>query len=455
MEQKYIIALEVGSSKIRGALGVTDGSGILTVKAVEEERLVDSVRHGCVRNVAEVADSVNSILRRLESREGGRSVTGVYVALGGRSMVSSAVPIERRLPSETEITGEHLRQIYDDARSKVLIDRDVVDVVPVEFFVDKNRVNNITGTFGSEIEATFNLISCRSQLRRNLSHALSKTLNLDVRGYVVRQLAEGDLVLTPEERRLGCVLVDFGAETTTVSVYKYGAMQYMATLPLGSRNITRDITSLAYLEEEAEKLKCNCGDAMGAHDASAFPGETREHLEINNLVGSRSGEIIANICEQIKASGLQPSDLPSGIVVIGGGARLNGFTRRLEDESRMRVRMGMPGGQSIRITDSRIQPAMAVDVISILAAVAPHAIDCMTRPEPVPTVDDTVTTVDDEPEPEPEPEPIFEEDHPRRDRGSIFGKLRDRFARLISENEEDLAKNEEDDDDDIMRDDDR
>ena len=46
MEQKYIIALEVGSSKIRGALGVTDGSGILTVKAVEEERLVDSVRHG-------------------------------------------------------------------------------------------------------------------------------------------------------------------------------------------------------------------------------------------------------------------------------------------------------------------------------------------------------------------------------------------------------------------------
>lgn len=37
MEEKNIIAIEIGSSKIKGALGSFSPNGILTVKAVEEE----------------------------------------------------------------------------------------------------------------------------------------------------------------------------------------------------------------------------------------------------------------------------------------------------------------------------------------------------------------------------------------------------------------------------------
>ena len=35
MEQKYIVALEIGSSHIRAAVGVVDESGVLTILAVE------------------------------------------------------------------------------------------------------------------------------------------------------------------------------------------------------------------------------------------------------------------------------------------------------------------------------------------------------------------------------------------------------------------------------------
>ena len=71
---------------------------------------------------------------------------------------------------------------------------------------------------------------------------MADRLRLGINGFVVRQIAEGDMVITNEEKMLGCVLVDFGAETTGVSVYKSGHLQYFATLPLGSRNITLDIT---------------------------------------------------------------------------------------------------------------------------------------------------------------------------------------------------------------------
>lgn len=80
-------------------------------------------------------------------------------------------------------------------------------------------------------------------------------LRLSVNDIFVRPLVEADLVLYPEEKRQGCMLVDFGADTTTVSIYKNGVLNYLSTIPMGSRNITRDITALNYLEERAEELK--------------------------------------------------------------------------------------------------------------------------------------------------------------------------------------------------------
>lgn len=50
MTERYIVAIETGSSKIRGAAAVADESGMLDVVAVEEEKLIDSVRYGCIQN---------------------------------------------------------------------------------------------------------------------------------------------------------------------------------------------------------------------------------------------------------------------------------------------------------------------------------------------------------------------------------------------------------------------
>lgn len=58
MPERYIVAIEIGSSKLRGAIGLADDSGMLDVLAVEEEKLVGSVRYGCINNV-EVSNAIN------------------------------------------------------------------------------------------------------------------------------------------------------------------------------------------------------------------------------------------------------------------------------------------------------------------------------------------------------------------------------------------------------------
>lgn len=382
MDEKTLIALEIGSSKIKGAVGTVDATGSLNVKIVEEERICDIVRHGCIRNVVETEVAVRSVINKLEKRLAPRRIQTVYLSIGGRSLSSMVRNIERRLPQEAEITRALIEEITDEALSSTLPDRDVVSVTPREILVDGSPAPRPVGMMGSYVEARLNLITCRSQIRRNLSRVIEDRLEMRIADTFVRPLAEADLVLTPEEKRLGCMLVDFGAETTTVAIFKGGVLIHLATLPLGSRNITRDITALNHLEERAEELKILGGSALPTgQDAAGGPGE---YALINNYVVARAGEIILNIVKQIEYAGFTPDRLAEGIVIVGRGARLNGFNQRLSQLSGMKVRNGTLSNR-VRILDGRISPTDAVDVISILAEAArTEPRECLSPRQPEP-----------------------------------------------------------------------
>ncbi|MDE6858803.1 MAG: cell division protein FtsA [Duncaniella sp.] len=395
MEEKYIVALEIGSSKIKGAVGTVDSTGGLSVKDVEEERLLDGVRYGCIRNVVETANAVRSVISRLEQREPQRTVTGVYVSVGGRSLTSQAIEIERHLSSYTEITMDMITDIINDALGQTLHERSIVSVTPREFLIDNTPTDRPVGMMGSHITARLNIISCRNQLIRNLNNVIDERLHLKIHDIYVRQLVEGDLVLSSEEKRLGCMLVDFGAETTTVSIYKNGVLEYLSTIPMGSRNITRDITALNHLEERAEELKIAGGNALPATDHVQIHNNygSSDYSIVNNYVAARAGEIILNINEQMKYAGYESNKLPAGIVMIGKGTKLNGFSQRLENITGMKTRVGAPHTR-IRINDGKIQSADAVDVISILAAAAKNKPkECMRRPEPEQPKENGTTTI--------------------------------------------------------------
>lgn len=380
MKQKYIVAIEIGSSKIKGAVGALDENGTLSVLAVEEEKQIDSVRYGCVQNVNMVRNSIIPIVRKLENQISPLKINGIYVALGGRSMMSCSREVTRQLPDAVEINERIVEQINEDAKKTILSDRDVVDIVPREYIVDNMTSLNLVGTYGKDISASLNLILCRPQLRQNILRTISEQSQLKINGYVVRPTAEADLVLSEEEKRLGCVFVDFGAETTTVAIYKSGSLHYLSTIPLGSRNITRDITALNYLEERAEDIKKVVGCAFSDGNSKKAVNEGIDTTEINNYVQARAGEIVANIIAQLDYAECKVADVPSGIVIVGGGAKLNGFNTLLENQSKLKVRCGTPSNM-IRIAKGHIQPSESVDVIAILAAVAKtEFIECVVVP---------------------------------------------------------------------------
>lgn len=304
--------------------------------------------------------------------------------------------------------------------------------------VDKVSVARPKGTIGRSIRMSSNLIVSRPQPKRNIDRLFAEKLKIDIAGYSVRQLALGDTVLTREEKRLGCMLVDFGAETTTVSIYKDGHLQYLATLPIGSRNITRDIMNLHIVEERAEELKCTVGSV---NPVAASGIEATDYTDVNNYVAHRAGEIIVNVREQLKYAGYKSTDLNAGIIVVGGGARLNGFNDRLASMLGMRLRTGSVNVSEVRIPDSRISAAEMADVISVMCSAAKNnPQECLTMPaatEPVVEQTEIRTEPVYRKGPEPEESVPAKEIKPKKERRSWVEVFKEKVARAMTEPEED------------------
>ena len=191
-------------------------------------------------------------------------------------------------------------------------------------------------------------------------------------------------VLSYDERQLGCMLVDLGAETTTVSIYKNDALIHIATLPFGGRNITRDIMSLNVLEEKAESLKISAGNAMPPSESLDQSAQIDGVMvqDISKLVVARSGEIIANINEQFKFANITPEDLAHGIILIGGSAKLNGFRELLEKSCHPKVKLGSYPLHVNVLSKKAQESDLYIQAVSIVTEAAERItpdINCITR----------------------------------------------------------------------------
>ncbi|MEG1585965.1 MAG: cell division protein FtsA, partial [Bacteroidales bacterium] len=255
---EFIAAVDLGTSKIVGIVGSKNTDGSLFIHAIEKEDSDACIKRGCIQNVDETASKVKRLITKLENRA--RCKIGkIYVGLGGQSLQSIDHKVTRQLNEETPITDQIIASLKEVSMQMPVGNKEILEIVPSEYLVDGKRVGQPVGVYGSEIEATHKIIIGRPVLRKNLNRMLEK-IHLPLAGYILSPLA-GASVLSEPEKSLGCVLVDFGAATTTVSIYKDGLLRHLAVIPLGGNTITKDIASLQLLENEAEKVKTYFGNA--------------------------------------------------------------------------------------------------------------------------------------------------------------------------------------------------
>ena len=369
-KDQYIVALEIGSSKIIGAVAKRAADNQhLSLLGIEEERATDLVRYGCIQNIEEVYNLVVKVIRKLENRAAvsPRKIKSIFVGIGGRSMRAVQQEADITFNEPTQITDDNIRSLKNQVRREQFQGFDVLSTVPRRYVVDKTESKQPVGTIANHFSATFNLIVARQQLKSNLRRVLEEKLQMNVRSYIVTPIAIAREAMTSEERNLGCMLVDFGAETTTVAIYRGNVLVYLFDMPLGSRTITRDITTLNILEEKAEELKKTMGNALpGAQTGSTLSVDGISVADASNYIVARTGEIVENIVQQVSNAGLDlSSDLPAGIVLVGGGAKLNGLEQVLAERTKLKIRKGT-ASRNIDLLESREQGLEYVSILSLL-----------------------------------------------------------------------------------------
>jgi cell division protein FtsA len=141
------------------------------------------------------------------------------------------------------------------------------------------------------------------------------------------------ITATDTELRTGCALVDFGAETTTLQVYKDHLLRHLVVLPLGSNNITKDICHLNIEEADAEELKIKYASAYTEFDETTSNAPDRTYTfgtdapstiserTLGEITEARMEEIIVNLWHQIQLSGYEDK-LMSGFIATGGGSHI-------------------------------------------------------------------------------------------------------------------------------------
>ncbi len=388
MNYRYIAAIEIAGSQVRGAVArvplLSDGSAARPeVVALETADSNGCVLYGRVQNLIEAAKQTQYVLQKLENTPAVKpgKITEVYAALAGRSLGTIRANAELDLPTEMEVTDQILERLYMEATKAVPAGKAALKVMPRKFFVDNRAISAPVGALGKKIRGEFTVVVCSPANRRNLELVLDERLHMDVAEYVLTPLSTARLLLNEEEKQLGCCLVDIGAHTTTMSIYKDRSLQYIVTLPLGSHNITLDIAAgLSITAERAEQAKCTVASATSEPGATADADIQRANL----YTQARAGEIAANIMAHISFAGFRAEDLASGMVMTGRGAKLKNFCRFLESQSKMKIRLaGLPA--TIAVAPSVGKAADYIPLLSVIEQAARTSDEqCVSFPEPEP-----------------------------------------------------------------------
>lgn len=359
---EFIAAIELGSSKIAGVAGKKNSDGSIQVLAYAKEDSSSFIRKGVIYNLDKTAQSLTSIINKLESSLS-NSISQVYVGMGGQSLRTIRNVVSRDLDEETIIPQELVDSICDENLEIPLIDMDILDVAPQEYKIGNSLQIEPVGVQGSHIEGHFLNIVARASLKKNLERCFQQA-KIEIADLLISPLITADVVLTESEKRSGCALVDFGADTTTISVYKNNILRFLTVLPIGGVNITRDITSLQMEEEEAEKLKITYGSAILEEEESdqittcpvGDDGRTIELSSLNNIVEARMEEIITNVWNQLQISGYEDK-LLAGMVITGGTSNLKEIDEVLRKKTKIeKIRIA----KSIRTTISADQEDMII-----------------------------------------------------------------------------------------------
>lgn len=342
-----LCGIDIGSDQVRTvlarapeALSETDDGIELEVLAVGQAESRNSVQYGEVVRLGGVTDAVRRAVEEVE-QTAGVEVGSAFVSVGSRTRrsINSSGAISILTPHHRIAESDVYRAVMaavprDGSTAWLRPPFELLHALPQEFWVDDlDSTDNPTGWTGERIESHVHLVSCPRVTLHHIEEAVNGA-GIRIERLVAAPLALGHGVLTAEERQEGVVLLDIGAMTTEIAVFRRGALRHSDLMPSGGRAYTRDLalglrTSHAHAEQAKRRYGVALVEKVPEDDyfeihvsGGGYPKQWRRRL-LAEVLQQRAESDLTKIRDQLTRV---RRDLPRTMVLAGGGANLDGLS---------------------------------------------------------------------------------------------------------------------------------
>lgn len=347
---ELVVGIDVGTNKICTIVGEVREDDVFVVGVgIEPSR---GMKKGIVNDMESLTRAISASVHKAE-KSSGYDITRAFVSVAGDHIASISSRGMVGITGQRAVNRDDLDRAMDAARAIAIPhNREVLHVVPRSYSLDgQDRVRNPIGMHGFRLELEAHIITASSTCIANLEESVANA-GVAVDRFILNPLASGHVVLTPEEKEMGVVVIDIGGGTTDLAIFIEGTVWHVAVIAIGGDLLTNDITHWMHVPfDEAEVVKIQHGHAqrravnlMETFTVQPFgegmPTEVHRN-ELADVLEYRTIEIFEFVQREIKRSGYDGL-LRAGAVITGGSAQLPGIREVAETTLGFPVRLAKP-----------------------------------------------------------------------------------------------------------------
>ncbi len=365
-QSRYVVGIDVGTKTVRCVVGHIGESGLPNIVGVGVSEN-SGMRKGAVSNLTGPAAAIDKALEAAE-RMSGHHINAAALSVNGSHILSTKADGMIAVGmSGGEVTDEDVLRIEEVATTgKVPANREILEIVPHAYRLDgQDNIKDPVGMSGTRLELRANVVSGLTPYVANLRRS-AEMANVTASSLTPSVLAAARAVLSESQIENGVAVIDIGGSTTGVAVFEEGDLQHVAVIPMGAQNVTNDVAiGLKTDPEIAEAVKLaharlgggKAGRVDTKHDKQVY---TFEQSEIDEIVEARYEEIFELVAKELKRAG-GIGRLPSGVVLVGGGAKVKDLVEFAKNSLGVAAKLGAPAGYA-GVSDEANGPEFAAAI---------------------------------------------------------------------------------------------
>lgn len=375
---EVLTTVDIGSHSMKGIVVSFDGAQteVLAYSRVKSR----GYEQGELKDIVALRESLESLLKDLSEQLPRRMECDFTIHMVDHSI--SLVNEVKTLSiggsnNPTEITEDHVIELFekmntlsenpdsDESYELVGAKRTILHVIPRKYILDNVKsVLNPLDMEATSLGMEAAVISMDHTMKESLSNAFSAVLGQKPLVYS-SPFVSSEVALNSMEKERGVVCLDLGHSFTTISAYLNGSVFYMKAFELGVKQVIKDIAQVFHTSfDEAERLLNTFGKISIRQDTSEtisytlLDGKSTKQMsrsQLSIVIYAKIREIMNYLKREMRYITSRMSEegeksIAGGLVLTGGGSKVEGIQEFTRDIFKLPVRMGNPASGNFQVT---------------------------------------------------------------------------------------------------------